>query len=202
MDHKRSKKLSRAKNRHIVLHLSVVWAVDQMMLVKWMPLESRWALLTLYKVTWSKVKVQLLFFEKCLLNISWRLRWKVPKLSTVDPPSKLMTTVDFQVKMVKGQGQNAGLCTNAVRSISFDPFAWKSPNLVQWMPLKRGCSLLMFTSQGQRLMLVLTLSAVDSISYDPLISIDIKKVKLWIKVNLSTAKHRNAEKYFCHQPTR
>ena len=74
-----------------------------------------------------------------------------------------MTTVDFQVKMVKGQGQNAGLCTNAVRSISFDPFAWKSPNLVQWMPLKRGCSLLMFKSQGQRLMLVLTLSAVDLI---------------------------------------
>ena len=34
------------KNRHIVLHLSVSWAVDQTMLVQWMPLESRWALLT------------------------------------------------------------------------------------------------------------------------------------------------------------
>ena len=39
---------------------------------------------------------------------------------------------------------------------------------------------------------VLILSAVYSIFYDPLISIDIKKVQLWIKIKLSTETHRNA----------
>ena len=33
-----------------------------------------------------------------------------------------------------------------VRSISFDPFAWKLPNLVQWMPIERRWSLLMLRS--------------------------------------------------------
>ena len=37
-----------------------------------------------------------------------------------------------------------------VRSIYFDPLAWKLPNLVQWMPLESRCFLLISRSHGQR----------------------------------------------------
>ena len=37
-----------------------------------------------------------------------------------------------------------------VCSISFDPFAWKLPKLVQWMFIESRCSLLIFRPQGQR----------------------------------------------------
>ena len=37
-----------------------------------------------------------------------------------------------------------------IHSISFDPFAWKLPNLVQWLPLRNICTLLIFSSYGQR----------------------------------------------------
>ena len=52
---------------------------------------------------------------------------------------------------------------------------------------------------------VLILSVVYSVSYDLLISIDIKKVKLWIKVKLLTANHTikfcllKNHRLFCHQ---
>ena len=38
--------------------------------------------------------------------------------------------------MVKSHGQTAGLFTIIVNSVSFDPFAWKLPNLAQWFPLE------------------------------------------------------------------
>ena len=37
-----------------------------------------------------------------------------------------------------------------VHSISYDLFAWKLPNLVQWMPLKSRSSLLLFLSHCQK----------------------------------------------------
>ena len=40
--------------------------------------------------------------------------------------------------VAKDQGQNAGLCTNDVRSLYFDPVAWELPNLVQWLLLKNA----------------------------------------------------------------
>ena len=37
-----------------------------------------------------------------------------------------------------------------IHSISSNPFAWKLPNLVQWLPLRNICTLLIFSSYGQR----------------------------------------------------
>ena len=37
-----------------------------------------------------------------------------------------------------------------VHSISFDTFAWKLPNVVQWIPLGKRWPLLIFRSNGQR----------------------------------------------------
>ena len=52
--------------------------------------------------------------------------------------------------MVKGQGQTAGFDTNDVHSIYIDPFALKSPNMVQYMPRESRWSILIFRSRGQR----------------------------------------------------
>ena len=44
------------------------------------------------------------------------------KIGTVDVPRGKMFPIDVHV-IVKGQGQTAGLCSNAFHSISFDPDA-------------------------------------------------------------------------------
>ena len=58
--------------------------------------------------------------------------------------------------MVKSHGQTAGLFTIIVNSKSFDPFAWKLPNLAQWFPLESRCVPLIFRGQKDK---VLNMSA-------------------------------------------
>ena len=95
--------------------------------------------------------------------------------------------------VVKGQGLTAGLWEN-VRSMSFDTFARKSPNSVQWMPLERfpyWYSDHMAKGQDRTPKFCL---------------IKILWFKLWIKGKLSTAHHRNASQnivvYFAIRPSR
>ena len=70
------------------------------------------------QVTWSKSNcwffVQMIsaqYFSTLLIQL------KVAKLRTVDAPRDEMIFIDAKVK---GQGQIAGLCSNDIRSISFD----------------------------------------------------------------------------------
>ena len=85
-------------------------------------------------------------------------------------PEKLDVPYWFSGHMVKGQGQTAGLCTNDVHSISFDPFIWKLPNLVWLMPLGSRRPILichMLKSQGQNAGVFFFTNVVRSNSLDP-----------------------------------
>ena len=49
-------------------------------------------------------------------------------------PERIDDPYWFSGYTVKGQGQIAGLCTNDIHLISFDPFAWKFPNKYKGCP--------------------------------------------------------------------
>ena len=53
----------------------------------------------------------------------------------------------FLCYIAKDEGQTA-LCTKIVQ-ISFEPFAWKLLNLIEYMPLDIRCFLLIYKSHGQ-----------------------------------------------------
>ena len=61
-----------------------------------------------------------------------------------------MIFIDFQVTCSKVKVKPLSSAHCVVRSISFDPFTWSIPNLVQWLPLMSRWSLLIFRSHVQR----------------------------------------------------
>ena len=75
----------------------------------------------------------------------------------------------YSVHMVKGQGQTAAMCTNAVRLISFDSCSWKLLNLVQWMSLEMDVtywfSAHVIKNEGQKRSKNLILTDVYSLSF-------------------------------------
>ena len=170
----------------LVYRLNIIWPLCMKVakLVQWMPLGSTWPLFIFRSQ--SKVKVKLLIFEKMLSTIYLDpfaekflnlIQWM--PLGSTWPLFIFRSQSKVKVKLL--------IFEKMLSTIYLDSFAEKFLNLIQWMPL------------GSR-------STRYSISCDLSISVDIKKVKLWIKVKLSTANHLNAASkkkgFFATKPCR
>ena len=86
----------------------------------------------------------------CPLNIFWPLYLINTKLGAGVALNEHMIPIDFQVTWSKVKVKPIFSAQCVVHSISFDPFTWSIPYLVQELPSMSRWSLLIFRSHVQR----------------------------------------------------
>ena len=82
-------------------------------------------------------------------NIFWPLHWTDVKFGAVVAHNEYVTHFDFQVTCLKVKVKPRLWVHCVIRSISFDPFTWLIPNLVQGLRLRSRWSQSIFRSHVQ-----------------------------------------------------
>ena len=154
-------------------------------LVQGLPLESRWSLL-IFRSHVQRWRGQCVDCRSVhhVRSISFDpFAWIQPNLVQRLPLERRWSLLIFRSHGQRSRSR--GQCVDCrsldhVRSISFDPFAWFQPNLVQRLPLDSRWSLLIFRSHGQRS----RGQCVDCRSVDHVLSAQYLDPFAWFQPNL------------------